>query len=203
MKEALLRGINPLFAAMLLATAGCSSSEPAAAPAAPQREVVVQTKEASETEEKNTAPTGPEPEAPAEAEHDHEHVAPHGGTLVSLRDHVGHLEFVLDKAAGVLTMYVLDGHAEQPVRLTYDTMMVTLHDAANAKFVDLQLKPVENELTGEKVGDSSQFVAGSEDLKGFDRFTIMLPAFEFKGVVLPSMNASFPEGDMKENVIPG
>jgi len=48
----------------------------------------------------------PMPAAPEAAAHDHE--SKHGGTVLELGEHEGHLEVVHDRAAGTLTAYVSD-----------------------------------------------------------------------------------------------
>jgi hypothetical protein len=47
------------------------------------------------------------PTAPEAAAHDHE--SKHGGTVLELGEHEGHLEVVHDRAAGTLRAYVSDG----------------------------------------------------------------------------------------------
>ena len=47
----------------------------------------------------------------------HDHTAPHGGTLIEIGEHAYNLELVRDNTAGKLTAYVLDGHAEDFVRI--------------------------------------------------------------------------------------
>src|SRR5690348_10442969 len=75
--------------------------------------------------------------------HEHHHAAPHGGTLIMIGDHIGHLEVVLDAATGTMTVYALDGEAEQPVRLSTSeiTISATLADGAQSA---IALLPVEN-----------------------------------------------------------
>src|SRR5205085_2013512 len=62
------------------------------------------------------------PSPPKDATAGHEHTAPHHGQLVELGEEFAHVELVLDRKAGRLTAYVLDGEAEQPVRVTQPTL---------------------------------------------------------------------------------
>jgi len=102
----------------------------------------------------------------------HVHVAPHGGTLVELGDHAYNVELLRDKAAGKLTVWVLDGHAENFVRIPSAT--IELVAMPGGKFTPLSLKAVANPATGEKVGDTSQFEVQADWLK---------TAGEFSGIV--------------------
>lgn len=102
---------------------------------------------------------------------EHVHTAPRGGTLVELGDHFANLELLLDPAEGRLTAYVLDAHAENAIRLTDASLAARLdslerdgREVSLFQPIQIELAAVENALTGEKVGDSSQFSAQSDDL---------------------------------------
>ena len=99
----------------------------------------------------------------------HVHTAPHGGTLIELGEHAFNLELVRDAAAGKLTAYLLDGHAESFVRVSAPSFEITA-TVAGAK-QKLTLVAVANAATGEKVGATSQFEASAGWLK-------TTPAFE-------------------------
>jgi hypothetical protein len=62
--------------------------------------------------------------------HGHEHHAPHDGTLVELGEEFAHLELVLNAQTGTLTVYVLDGEAEQSVRIAQPEIELTVHPFA-------------------------------------------------------------------------
>lgn len=126
--------------------------------------------------------------------HSHHHEAPRGGTLIMLGDHVGHLEMLLDAAEGKLSVYALDGHAEHPVRLTAESLPITLRLPDDAELA-LELQAIENPLSGETVGDTSHFEVVDEGLQGLDTFHVMLPAFEFRGVTMEALHVPFPEGN--------
>jgi len=93
----------------------------------------------------------------------HAHTAPHGGTLVELGAHAFNLEFVHDPAAGKLTAYLLDGHAETFVRISAPSFEIVA-TVAGAKQT-LTLNAVANPATGEKLGATSQFEATADWLK--------------------------------------
>ncbi|NUM52732.1 MAG: hypothetical protein HUU46_03730 [Candidatus Hydrogenedentes bacterium] len=166
----------------VVAIAGCSqqSSAPQPPPAPPPA----------------AAPTG-SVEARAEPEHDdheHHHTAPHGGTLILVGDHAGQLEFVLEPATGALTMYALDGEAENAVRLNSLGIAMNITIPGKPAF-DIQLKPVENVLTGETTTSTSQYAAQSDDLKGVTEFGAVIPELSFRGMEFENVEIAFPEGN--------
>jgi hypothetical protein len=112
-----------------------------------------------------------EPPSPPPAS-GHEHHAPHGGTLVELGSEFAHVELVLDSATGTLTAYFLDGEAEESLRLTQPSLKIALENpapgapAAPAAIEHLDLLARADVLTGETVGDTSEFSATSQSLRG-------------------------------------
>src|SRR5262249_41345089 len=115
--------------------------------------------------------------------------APHGGALVELGDEAAHVELVLDAATGKLTAYVLDGEAENPVRIAQESLRFSLSDG------DVELKAVANPLTGERVGDTSQFEGTSDKLKGAKSFRGVLTTITARGVKFDAAPVAFPGGD--------
>jgi len=117
----------------------------------------------------------------------HQHRAPHGGTLVELGDEVAQVEFVLDPDAGALTAYFLDGEAEESVRLKQGslTLHIDAQGARPAQVVELAAQP--SILTGETVGDSSEFSVTAASLIGLkslhgDTGEIVVKGHEFRGM---------------------
>ncbi len=129
--------------------------------------------------------------------HGHAHAAPHGGTLVVLGDHGGHLELVLDPKEGRLTGYVLDAHAENPVRIAQES--ITLKIAGRGKerstSFTLTLAAVGSELTGEKKGDTSEFSGKAGQLKKLKRFQGLLSDVNLRGQKFKRVSFNFPEGN--------
>lgn len=109
----------------------------------------------------------------------HAHAAPHGGTLIEVGEHAYNLEFLRDGAAGKLTLWVLDGHAENFVRLRAPAVEVTVKVGAEKKAISL--KAVANAATGETVGDTSQFEAQADWMKGSAPLEVAVAAIEIKG----------------------
>lgn len=136
----------------------------------------------------------------------HVHTAPRGGALVELGDHFASIEFVLDRTEGTLTAYMLDAHAEHPVRL--DAPAIHLDVTVRAREDGQEpaspessvvtrtfaLAAMPNALTGETVGDTSQFGVTSEELKGVLRFRGKIPRIEVRGATFENVAFSYPGG---------
>ncbi len=127
----------------------------------------------------------------------HEHHAPHKGALEVLGDEAAHVELVLDGATGTLTAYVLDGEAENPVRIPQDKLRLKITGLAGGD-VALDLAAVANPLTGEKVGDTSQFEGASEKLKGVTQFAGTLETISARGMKFDAVEIGFPGGNEHE-----
>jgi hypothetical protein len=136
-------------------------------------------------------------------DHKHEHTAPHGGTLVVFGEEAAHVELVLDAKEGKLTAYVLDGEAENAVRIKQAdiAIAVTWPATKNEKGEEvrktsiLKLAAVEHELTGEKVGDTSEFAVQSDELKDAKEFDAVIPLIEIKGMKFEKTAFNFPKGN--------
>lgn len=124
---------------------------------------------------------------------DHHHAAPHGGALVALGDHFAHLEMLLDAETGTLTAYVLDGEAEKSIRLKQGAIEISVLVGSERHVVSLGA--VENVLTGETVGDSSEFRATVEALQGQERFVGQVKALAVRGQELRDVSFLYPEGN--------
>src|SRR5258708_19176066 len=62
----------------------------------------------------------------------HEHHAPHGGTLVEVGEDFAHVELLPDLQQGNLTVYILDGEAENPIRIHQPSMDLIIDEASYA-----------------------------------------------------------------------
>ena len=103
-----------------------------------------------------------------DTENAHVHHAKRGGRLIEIGAHMATIEIVHDREAGTLTAFIMDGHASNPVRLDASAIPVTLTVAGEDLLLDL--KPVASTLTGETIGDTSQFEATAEVLKRITKF---------------------------------
>lgn len=135
----------------------------------------------------------------AEGEAGHSHPAPHGGTLIALGDHFAHVELVLNKETGELTAYVLDGGAENPIRIEQTEISILIGDEPEGAEPDARVKlalaAVANDLTGEKVGDSSEFKGTSTELVDADHFHASLESVTIKGQTMEKVFIHFPDGN--------
>ena len=132
--------------------------------------------------------------------HDHEkptsgghvHTAPHGGTLVELGEHAYSLELVRDAATGRLSAYVLDGHAENFIRVKAASLEIVATVGTEKR--PLMFRAMANPATGETVGDTSQFDAEAEWLKTTATFDARLTAIEIRGTRFTDVAFNFPQG---------
>lgn len=109
----------------------------------------------------------------------HVHKAPHGGKLIELGQHAYNIEFVRDTATGTLTAYLLDGHAENFVRIAAPAIEITALSGGQKR--TLALKAVANTVTGETVGNTSQFEAQADWLKSSGELNGEIAATEIRG----------------------
>lgn len=123
----------------------------------------------------------------------HTHEAPHGGALLELGDHFGFLELVVDPDAGTATLYVLDGEAEKAVRVAHPTLSLTMTEPAAVGGAPLVLVAQASSLTGETVGDSSQFVVTHAALRGVTMVKARLATITVKGQTFTDLALEWPD----------
>lgn len=125
----------------------------------------------------------------AEAHGHHEHVAPHGGTLVEVGEHAFNIEIVHHAEDGRLTAYILDAHAENFVRLPIQGFAVIA--LVNGRRESLPMAAVGNPVTGETIGDTAEFAAFAEWLKGRVAFDAYIPAIDIRGTTYENVRFAF------------
>ncbi len=123
----------------------------------------------------------------------HEHDAPHDGTLVVFGSETAHLEFVLDATTGQLEAWVLDGSAENGVRVSQESIELLV--TVDGKSETIKLAARANKLSGEKPGDTSEFEATSALLKGVTKFDATVVSLTVKGTEFKSVEFPFPAGN--------
>lgn len=163
-------------------TAACGGSEPAPAPA--EKVVPQQVGEMSPEEAGGMRPedsTMKEPTGPS---------APHGGTRVALGT-AGQLEFVHDPSSGLLTAYTLDAAGTAVTRIPAKTITVEVAPAGVAP-VTVALASTANGLTGDTVGNSSQFGGTNAALKGVTTFTGTVKEATLGGQSFKDVAFSYP-----------
>lgn len=133
--------------------------------------------------------------------HGHAHTAPHGGTLVEIGEHQFNVELVLDAQAGKLTVWLLDAHAEHFVRSAAPQLEIVTRVAGEAR--TLALLPVANSATGESAGDTAQFEATADWLRGLPALAGEFRQLNFRGAVFSnvvfSVAAGVPEATAAHN----
>jgi hypothetical protein len=120
----------------------------------------------------------------------HEHRAPHGGALIELGDEAAHLELVVAPASGRLTAYALDGEAEAPVRLVQPEIGLAV--VIDGRSERIALAAVASDLTGERVGDTSQFSAQVASLAGRSKFEGVVVDVTVRGQTFRNVAFRFP-----------
>ena len=123
----------------------------------------------------------------------HEHHPPHRGALVELGKEFAHVELLLNPATGVLTAFILDGEAENPVDVSQSFILIKTKTKA-ASFT-VRLKPVASPLTGETVGNTSQYQGSSAKLKGVVKFEGNIVRIKAKGMDFKDVWFLYPEGN--------
>jgi hypothetical protein len=99
----------------------------------------------------------------------HVHRAPHGGSLVELGAHQFNLELLHDRTLGTLTAFILDGHAENAIRIAAPAIELEVNRAGTR--TTLRLGAVANPLSGETVGDTSEFAGQANWLTTTERIS--------------------------------
>jgi hypothetical protein len=128
---------------------------------------------------------------------EHEHHAPHNGTLVVLGEEFAHVELVLDAQTGALSAYSLDGEAENAVPIVQNTIDLEITPKDMPAF-DLKLAAVENPLTGETIGNTSEFRGQAEELRGLSKFAGVVLNIETRGQEFKNVAFDFPEGNERD-----
>ena len=123
-------------------------------------------------------------------EHAHVHVAPRGGTLVVLAEETAHVEVLLDPGSGHLALFVLGPHAESPVRVAQESVEVAL--TVNGTETTVTLPAIASELTGETVGDTSEFAADVDALKGVSEFRGRISTLSARGTTYEGVTFTYP-----------
>lgn len=171
----------PLVMAAAL-TAACGGSTPPAAPAAETKIVPTEVGEMSPEEAGGMAPIAETPSAST---------APHGGTVLKLGA-TASLEFVHDPSSGLLTAYVLDGASTKTMRIPAKAIDVQVTLPAGAK-VDVSLASTANGLTGDAVGNSSQFGGTQAALKGVTVFSGVVKTLSAGGQTYSNVSFDYPQ----------
>ena len=125
--------------------------------------------------------------------HGHSHTAKYGGVLVEIGSHEFNLEVLVDPAAGKLTIWTLDAHAEGYVRVAAKTLDVAVK-VNNGAAQDLVTKAVANPATGEVEGSTAQFEATAAWLKGAQDVDGIVKSVTLGGKTFTDLKFDWPHG---------
>lgn len=125
-----------------------------------------------------------------EEEHEHVHEPMFGGQLIECGDHEGNVELVADTEDGELVFYLLDGHAVDVVRSARESIDVEV--VVGGETLSLKAAAQANPLTGDSVGDSSQFSVQHDKLKGAASFTGTIKAVDIQGSTYEGLTFEYP-----------
>lgn len=127
-------------------------------------------------------------------EHTHAHHAPHGGALVVLGEEVAHVEFLLDSGTGLLTCYILDEEAQGALRIKDEVIRLRVTTSPGGPEIALELTAVENRLTGETRGNTSEFRVTDERLRGLSAFDAEIARLTIRGREFSAIRFAYPKG---------
>lgn len=140
----------------------------------------------------NTSNSANQTQASKTQANKHAHTAPHGGTLIAFGEEFAHLEIVLDPSNGQMTAYALDGEAEKSVQIAQENIVIEIEKPS--KF-SLTLEAVDNALTGEKRGATSEFRGQSDQLKNLSECDAQIAAITIRGRQFKNVKFNFPRGN--------
>ena len=100
------------------------------------------------------------PAAPPSGHHEHPSEGPHHGALIELGNEEYHAELLHDEDEGTVTVYILDGSANNAVPIEAQEVTINLkHDGRGEQF-KLAAAPMEDDPEGK----SSRFVSNDAEL---------------------------------------
>ena len=172
---------------------GCSQATPPAASAPPETPATVAEPAPAADEHDHAEDDHDHAEDEHDHDHDHVHEPKRGGMLVELGDHAANFEVLFESETGKLTFYAMDAHVENPVRLTATEIAITVDLRDGNPPLAISLAARENALTGETVGDTSEFVATDERLKGISAFAVSVPKVEMRGITFENVTFDYPQ----------
>jgi hypothetical protein len=118
----------------------------------------------------------------------HAHYSTHGGMRIEIGDHLGSLDLVLDAEAGELRGYV--GNADmKPVRT--DMLAIRVRARVDGNEVVLVLEAQADKVSGEKVGDTSYFLARHASLKGAKSLSGTIERVSLYGQDFPDIDFTY------------
>ena len=109
-----------------------------------------------------------------------------------LGDHLYQLELVADTEEGELSLFILDGEAENFIRIEAATIMASAETQGSQQALAFSAQA--NEATGETVGNTSHFMAKAPWLAEHSEFEAVFELIEIRGRGFENIHFPFPEG---------
>ena len=126
-------------------------------------------------------------------EEPHYHEPPHGGAGVTLGAEDAHIEFLVDAESKTVTAWFFKPHMERYLRMELKSFEVLAKRESGE--VKLVFNAVANPGTGEKVGDTSQFLAKADWLSESESFDAVLPEITVLGKIYQNVAFNYPKGN--------
>ncbi len=135
----------------------------------------------------------PPPVADVTGGHGHVHTSKYGGVLVEVGNHEFNLEVLVDPRLGRLTVWTLDAHAEAYLRIPTKFLEVSARMNSGPEQL-LQARAVANPATGEVEGNSAQFEATADWLKGAKDVEGAVKSITLGGKTFTDLKFDWPHG---------
>jgi len=127
----------------------------------------------------------------------HDHTAKHGGALAPIGDHFAHVEVLVEDAT--MTIWVTGAEAQRPVRVPDASLTVTCTPTDGGEAFTVTCHAAANELSGETVGDTSQFTGEHERLAATKTFDGVIATITVKGTPQNNVTFSYPGGEKHDD----
>ena len=134
----------------------------------------------------------PAPSNPSSDTTVHSHHPPHRGTTVELGKEEYHLELVHESGTSQMTAYILDGEMEKFIRVPLGEFLIHIVGQSGET---LRFQAVGNPATGEKIGDSSEFIASSSWLTNHGLFDGIVVEIKIGLKTYQGVTFSYPKGN--------
>lgn len=121
----------------------------------------------------------------------HHHESAHGGVGIELGEHQFFLDVLATPENGTLELWVMDGHAENFIRVPWAKLDLEFTAGGVAPQV-ISLQPQASTASGETLGDTSYFRGSAAGLKGQAHFTARIPALEIRGSTFRDVQFDYP-----------
>ena len=106
-----------------------------------------------------------------------------------VEEETAHVEFLIDPTNGDLACYLLSAHAIEPVRTTRETLRLWFESEGEPVLVELAAHA--NSLSGETVGDTSEFRVAHEMFAGAGPWKGRIEEIDLRGKTYKDVEFEF------------